>query len=579
MSEERTRTAVLPSEVVEEAIAAGAPIPGSQDYPLHSELTIGRYFRECVEKDPLREFVVYPDRDLRWTYQDFDRRTDDLARGLLAIGLEPGDHLGVWARNIPDWLTFMYATAKIGVVMVTVNPVYKSHELDYVLKQSDMKALCVIDAYRDVDYLKIIYDLVPELQTQERGHLDSAEYPMLKTLIYMGPEKHRGFYSVPELILLGRHVSESALVEAESRFDNNDVVMMQYTSGTTGFPKGVMLTHRNILNDGFYIGEGMKLTPEDRVTLPVPFFHCFGCVLGVMACLTHRCTMVVVEEFNAGLVLQAIHKERATAVYGVPTMFIAELNHPDFDTFDLSSLRTGIMAGSPCPPETMREVIDKMNMSEVTICYGLTETSPVFTQTSADDDLVHKCETVGKRHPPVLVKIVDPETGEECGIGEPGELCCKGYNVMKGYYKMPEETAKAIDEDGYLHSGDLGTVDEDGYYRVTGRVKDMIIRGGENIYPLEVENFLLGMPGVLDAQVVGIPDERLGEIVGAFIRTRPGYEGMTEEDVREYAIPRIARYKVPKRVFFVDDFPMTPSMKIQKFKLREMAKELVAAGK
>ena len=579
MRDVERRKAVLPEEVVEEALAEGLPVPGSLDYPLHSELTIGRYLRECAQADPDREFVVYPDRDLRWTYGDFDKRTDELARGLLAVGLEPGDHLGVWARNIPDWLTFMYATAKIGVVMVTVNPVYKSHELDYVLKQSDMKALCVIDAYRDVDYLKIIYDLVPELRTQERGRLESAEYPMLKTLVYMGPEKHRGFYSVPELILLGRHVPPEALAEAERRFDNGDVVMMQYTSGTTGFPKGVMLTHRNILNDGFYIGEGQKLTEEDRVTLPVPFFHCFGCVLGVMACLTHRCTMVVVEEFDAGLVLQAVHKERATAVYGVPTMFIAELNHPDFDTFDLGSLRTGIMAGSPCPPETMREVIDRMNMSEVTICYGLTETSPVFTQTSADDDLEHKCETVGKRHPPVLVKIVDPETGRECGVGEPGELCCKGYNVMKGYYKMPEETAKAIDEDGYLHSGDLGTVDEDGYYRVTGRVKDMIIRGGENIYPLEVENFLLGMPGVLDAQVVGIPDEKLGEIVGAFVRTRPGYEDMTEEDVRAYAIPRIARYKVPKRVFFVDDFPMTPSMKVQKYKLREMAKELAAAGK
>ena len=395
----------------------------------------------------------------------------------------------------------------------------------------------------------------------------------------MGPEKHRGCYSVPELILLGQHVPESALAEAEARFDNNDVVMMQYTSGTTGFPKGVMLTHRNILNNGFYIGEGQRLGAEDRVCLPVPFFHCFGCVLGVMACLTHRSTMIIVEDFDAGLVLQAIHKERATAVYGVPTMFIAELNHPDFDTFDLTSLRTGIMAGASCPPETMREVMGRMHMPEITICYGLTECSPVFTQTTVDDDVEHKCETVGRKHPPVDVRVVDPTDGHICAPGEPGELCCKGYNVMKGYYKMPEATAEAIDEDGYLHSGDLGMVDEDGYYRVTGRIKDMIIRGGENVYPLEVENFLLTMPGVLDAQVVGIPDARLGEIVGAFIRTRPGHEDMTEEDVRAFAIPRIARYKVPKRVFFVDDFPMTPSMKVQKFKLREMAEELVKAGK
>lgn len=557
---------------------ASPPAPGSSDYPLHSEKTIGAYFRDQVAQDPDHEFVVYPDRDLRWTYGDFDTRTDNLARGLMAIGFEPGDHLGVWARNIPDWLTFMYATAKIGVIMVTVNPVYKSHELDYVLKQSDMKALCIIDAYRDVDYLKIIRDLVPETLTQQRGRLEVDRYPFLKHIIYMGPEKHRGCYSVPELLLLGRHVPESRLADAAARFDNEDVVMMQYTSGTTGFPKGVMLTHRNILNNGFYIGEGQKLGPADRVTLPVPFFHCFGCVLGVMANLTHRSTMVIVEDFDAGLVLQAIHKERATAVYGVPTMFIAELNHPDFDTFDLTSLRTGIMAGSPCPPETMREVMDRMFAREITICYGLTETSPVFTQTSADDDLKHKCETVGRRHPPVDVRIVDPGDGHLCGPGEPGELCCKGYNVMKGYYKLPEETAQAIDADGYLHSGDLGTVDEDGYYRVTGRIKDMIIRGGENVYPLEVENFLLTMPGVLDAQVVGIPDERLGEIVGAFVRTRPGYEDMTEEEVRAFSIPRIARYKVPKRVFFVDDFPMTPSMKVQKFKLREMAVKLVQEG-
>ena len=554
-------------------------VPGDPDYPLHSELTIGDYFKQQVAVDPDHEFVVYPDRSLRWTYRDFDERTDQLAKGLLAIGMRPGDHLGVWARNIPDWLTFMYACAKAGIVMVTVNPVYKSHELDYVLKQSDMKALCVIDAYRDVDYLQIIRDLVPESLEQQRGFLVSEAYPCLKNLIYMGPEKHRGFYSVPELLLLGQHRPDSDLEWAQAQFDNNDVVMMQYTSGTTGFPKGVMLTHRNILNNGFYIGEGQKLGPDDRVCLPVPFFHCFGCVLGVMANLTHRSTMLIVEDFDAELVLQALHKEKGTAVYGVPTMFIAELNHPDFDSFDLSHMRTGIMAGSPCPPETMREVMDRMNMTEITICYGLTETSPVFTQTSADDDIEHKCETVGKKHPPVDVRVIDPADGHICGVGEPGELCCKGYNVMKGYYKMPDETAEAIDADGYLHSGDLGMVDEDGYYRVTGRIKDMIIRGGENIYPLELENFLLTHPGVLDAQVVGIPDAKYGEIVGAFIRTRPGYEDLTEDDVREWAIPRIARYKVPKRVFFVDDFPMTPSMKVQKFKLREMAEELVRAGK
>ncbi|SEO69507.1 AMP-binding protein [Denitrobacterium detoxificans] len=555
--------------------ADGTPVlPGDQDFPMHSEKTIGQYLRERAEIEPNHEFMVYPDRDLRWTYAEFDERTDNLARGMLYIGMRPGDHLGVWARNVPDWVTFMYACAKIGVVMVTMNPVFKSHELDYVLKQSDMKALCIIDSFRDIDYKEIVRELIPESLTQQRGYLNTEEYPFLKNLIYMGPEKHRGFYSVPELLLLGQHVAEEELYEVTKSFDNNDVVMMQYTSGTTGFPKGVMLTHRNILNDGFFIGEGMKLTPNDRVCLPVPYFHCFGCVLGIMAILTHRATIVGVESFDAEMVLRAIDREKATAVYGVPTMYIAELNHPNFSQYDMSSLRTGIMAGSPCPPATMAEVIEKMNMKDITICYGLTETSPVFTQTSVDDDIDHKCHTVGRKHPPVSVKVVDPNDGHECAPGEHGELCCKGYNVMKGYYKMPDKTAEAIDADGYLHSGDMGTVDEDGYYRVTGRIKDMIIRGGENIYPLEVENFLLTMPGVLDAQVVGIPDEKLGEIVGAFIRTRPGFEDMTEEDVRAYAIPRIARFKVPKRVFFVDEFPMNPAKKVQKYKLREMAKEL-----
>ncbi len=552
------------------------PVPGDQDIPLHSELTLGAYLRKQVAIDPDHEFIVYPDRDLKWTYREFDERTDNLARGMLYIGMRPGDHLGVWARNIPDWVTFMFACAKIGVVMVTMNPVFKSHELDYVLKQSDMKALCVIDQFRDIDYVQIVRELVPESLFYERGYLSSDNYPCLKNLIYMGPEKHRGFYSVPELLLLGKYTMKKEFSEIDRQFDQNDCVMMQYTSGTTGFPKGVMLTHRNILNDGFFIGEGQKLTPHDRVCLPVPYFHCFGCVLGIMAILTHRCTIVGIESFDAEMVLQAIEKERATAVYGVPTMFIAELNHPNFAQYDMSSLHTGIMAGSPCPPATMAEVMDKMNMKDITICYGLTETSPVFTQSSADDDIDHKCTTVGKKHPVVDVKVADINDGHRLGPGEHGELCCRGYNVMKGYYKMPEQTEAIIDDEGYLHSGDMGTVDEDGYYRVTGRIKDMIIRGGENIYPLEVENFLLSMPGVLDAQVVGIPDEKLGEIVGAFIRTKSGYEDMTERDVREYAIPRIARFKVPKRVFFVDEFPMNPAKKVQKYKLREMAKELTA---
>ena len=539
---------------------------------LHTELTIGAYFDRMVAQRGDADFIVYPDRDLRWSWNQFDERVNQMTKGLLAIGLEPGDNLGIWARNVPDWLTIAFATAKIGVVLVTVNPVYKAHELAYVIKQSDMKALVIIDTFRDVDYVQIVRELVPESMTQQRGHLESAEFPKLKSLIYMGPEKHRGFYNVPELLVLGEHGSDEALSLAKAGLTNTDTINMQYTSGTTGFPKGVMLTHRNILNNGFFIGERQKLGPSDRVCLPVPLFHCFGIVLGILAILTHGSTAVMVETFDPVLVLAAVQKEQATALYGVPTMFIAELAHPMFDMFDLTSLRTGIMAGSPCPIETMKQVIDRMHASEMTICYGLTESSPVFTQTTTDDTLERKCETVGRKHDDVEVRVVDPDTGRDCETNQPGELLCRGYNIMKGYYNMPEATAIAIDADGWLHSGDIGTVDEDGYYRITGRIKDMIIRGGENIYPREIEEFLYTMPGIEDAQVVGVPDAKYGEVVGAFIRKQAGAE-ITEGDVQEFARARMARYKAPKYVFFVDEFPMTASGKIQKYKLRDMAKE------
>jgi fatty-acyl-CoA synthase len=543
----------------------------------HTDLTIGQYFEKIVAADPDREFVVYPDRDLRWTYADFDERTDRLAKGLLAIGIKPGDHLGIWARNVPDWLTFAFATAKIGVVLVTVNPVYKSHELGYVIKQSDMVALVIIDSFRDVDYVEIVRGLVPESLMQERGHLSSSEFPMLKSVIYMGPEKHRGMYSMPELLLLGEHGDDEAYAEARRGQSCHDVINMQYTSGTTGFPKGVMLTSYNILNNGFYIGERQKFTAEDRVCLPVPLFHCFGIVLGILATLTHGATAVMIESFDPVLVLAAVQKERCTALYGVPTMFIAELDHPMFDMFDLTSLRTGIMAGSPCPIETMKQVIERMHASEITIAYGLTEASPVCTQTSTDDTTERRCETVGRALDGVECKVVDPETGEECPSGVQGEFCARGYNIMKGYYKMPEATEKAVDKDGWLHSGDLATVDEDGYFRITGRIKDMIIRGGENIYPREIEEFLYTMPGVKDVQVVGVADAKYGEVVGAFIKRFEGSE-ITEGDVQEYTRARLARYKCPKYVFFVDDYPQTASGKIQKYKLREMAAESVGVA-
>ncbi len=542
---------------------------------LFTEDTLGDFLEKQVEKYPERDFMVYPDRNLRFTYKDFDERVNMLAKGLLTLGIGKGDHVGIWAKNVPDWLTFMFATAKIGAVLVTVNTAYKGHELEYVLKQSDMKTLAIIDGYQDVDYIDIIYELVPELKTQERGSLKSKEFPFLEHIIYVGQEKHRGMYNTNELMLLGKHSDNEDFLKIKQTISNRDVVNMQYTSGTTGFPKGVMLTHRNILNNGYYIGERQKFTEEDRLCITVPLFHCFGIVLAVMAIITHGATMVMVELFDPLMVLGAVQKEKCTALYGVPTMFIAEFSHPMFDIFDLSSLRTGIMAGSPCPIEAMKKVVKDMHMTEITSVYGLTEGSPGFTQTSVDDPLEKRVETVGKPLPNCEVKIVEPETGETLGTNQIGEICCKGYNVMKGYYKMPEKTKEVIDEDGWLHSGDLATCDDEGYYSIVGRIKDMIIRGGENIYPREIEEFIHTIDGIMDVQVVGIPDKKYGEIIGAFI-IKEEESQLTSEDIIDYAANRIARYKVPKYIFFVQEFPLTASGKIMKFKLRDQAVEILA---
>ncbi len=538
------------------------------------EDTIGTVLEKVVANDPDREFMVYPDRDLRFTYKEFDERVNTFAKGLLAIGIGKGDHVGIWAKNVPDWLTFMFATAKIGAVLVTLNTAYKSHEVEYVIKQSDMKAIAIIDGFRDVNYIDIMYELVPELKTQQRGKLHSERFPFLKSVIFIGQEKHRGMYNSAEILLLGKHGDEDHFQRIKQSLDCNDVVNMQYTSGTTGFPKGVMLTHRNILNNGLSIGDRQKFTSDDRVCLPVPLFHCFGIVLGVMAVLTHGATHVMLELYDPLMVLAAVQKEKCTALYGVPTMFIAEYTHPMFKMFDLSSLRTGIMAGSTCPIDSMKKVINEMNCKEITIVYGLTESSPGITQTTTDDPIELRVSTVGTVFPHVEAAVLDPETYEPLPPNTIGEICCRGYNVMKGYYKMTEETKKAIDENGWLHSGDLGTCDENGYYRITGRIKDMIIRGGENIYPREIEEFLYTVDGVKDAQVVGIPDEKYGEIVGAFAMLNDGIQ-LTEEDIQDYARTKIARYKVPKHIFFVKEYPLTASGKVQKFKLRELAIQLL----
>jgi fatty-acyl-CoA synthase len=533
------------------------------------EQTLGDVLHEKTKAHPDHDFLVYADRNLRFTYAEFDRRVDELAKGFLAMGLKKGDHVGIWATNVPDWNTVLFACARLGLVFVTVNTGYKTHELEYVLKQSDMVCLCVIDGWRDSDYVSMVNELVPELKTAQRGHLNSEKFPCLKYVVYVGQQKHRGMYSFSELLLLGQYGDDAELRRIEASLDRNDVVNMQYTSGTTGFPKGVMLTHRNILNNGLGIGDNQRLSEKDIVCLPVPLFHCFGLVLGMMAILTHGSTAAMVEWFDPLLVLATVQKEKCTALYGVPTMFIAELNHPMFKMFDLSSLRTGIMAGSPCPIETMRQVIDQMYMSEVTICYGLTESSPVMSQTRYDDSLEAKVETVGRALPGVEVTIRDPATGEECPDGVHGEFCCRGYSSMKGYYKMPEATAQCIDEKGWLHSGDLGVRDNDGYFKVTGRIKDMIIRGGENVYPKEIEDFLYTMPGIKDVQVVGIASKKYGEEVGAFIILHPDVS-MNEEDIRDFCRGKISRFKIPKYVFFVNSFPLTASGKIQKYLLRDM---------
>ncbi len=504
--------------------------------------TVGGFFEKQVMKDPDREFIVYPDRDLRFTYKEFDERVNMLAKGLIEIGIGKGDHVGIWATNVPDWLTFLFATSKIGAVFVTVNTAYKIHEVEYVMKQADLKAIAIIDGFRDVSYIDTIYELVPELKTQSRGNLKSEKFPFLKNVIFIGQEKHRGMYSTRELLLLGQHGSDERIHEIMQTLDKDDVINMQYTSGTTGFPKGVMLTHSNILNNGLSIGDRQRFTCNDRLCLPVPLFHCFGIVLGVMAILTHGATLVILEVYDPLMVLAGVQKEKCTALHGVPTMFIAEYTHPMFNMFDLKSLRTGIMAGSTCPIDSMKKVINDMHCKEITIVYGLTEASPGITQTTTDDPIELRVETVGRAFPGVEAIVLDPETYEPLPPNTIGEICCRGYNVMKGYYKMPEETKRAIDENGWLHSGDLGTCDENGYYRITGRIKDMIIRGGENIYPREIEEFLFTMPGIQSAQVVGIPDKKYGEIVGAFVIPEEGTE-LTEEDVRDYSLSKIARYK------------------------------------
>jgi len=537
------------------------------------EVTLGQLLDEAVAAHPDNEAIVYVDRDLKMTYRQFGDVVDNLAKGLMSLGVKEGDKVAVWATNIPYWVALQFATAKIGAILLTVNTSYKNAELAYLLEQSETENLFIIDGYQDTDYLQTVYDLVPELKTQERGKLKSERFPHLRRVFFLGPEKHRGLYSLPEVMSMAAMTADDAYGKRQEGLNPHDVVNMQYTSGTTGFPKGVMLSHYNIGNNGLYIGANQNFSHKDRLCLPVPLFHCFGCVLGVLAAVSHSATLVITEKFDPVQVMTAVEQERCTALYGVPTMFIAILEHTLFNKFNFSSLRTGIMAGSPCPVHIMRQVIDKMNMSEITICYGLTEASPVITQTLPADNMQRRTETVGKVMPHIEMKIVDPETNQTLEPGQQGELCCRGYNVMEGYYNMEEATTKAIDNDGWLHSGDLGVIDESGYLAITGRFKDMIIRGGENIYPREIEEYLFGLDAIMDVQVVGVPSKKYGEEVGAFIIKKDGVD-LTAEDVQDFCRGQISRYKIPKHITFVDGYPMTASGKIQKYKLQEMSVEL-----
>ena len=532
--------------------------------------TIGELLDQVVGKYPEREAVKYNDRPYKRTWREFRDECDRIAKGFLSIGVGKGDHVAIWATNVPEWLLTLFATAKIGAVLVTVNTNYKKYELEYLLKQSDSKALVLIDGFKSTDYVEILNDLCPKLKTSEPGKLSEPGLPFLKDVIYVGKKEVPGAYRFDDLSSFGAGYDDAEYRGLQSSLDPQDVINMQYTSGTTGFPKGVMLTHYNVVNNGRGIGDCMKFTERDKLCIPVPFFHCFGLVLGVMACLTHATSMVPVEYYRPTVVMQAIEQEGCTAVHGVPTMFIAMLEHPEFESHSFPKLRTGIMAGSPCPEKVMRKVIEDMGMREITITYGETEASPACTMTTTDDPLELRVRTVGKLMPGVEARIVDPKTGKALPANVSGEFCSRGYNTMKGYYNMPEETKQAVDTEGWLHSGDLAAVDENGYYRITGRIKDMIIRGGENIYPKEIEEFLYTHPAVRDVQVIGVPSDEYGEEIMACIIPKEGAD-LTEDGVKEYVGSHLARHKIPKYVKFMDSFPTTASGKIQKYKLREIA--------
>jgi fatty-acyl-CoA synthase len=534
-------------------------------------LTIGQALRETAQRFPQLDACVFCNPLVRMSWAEFDAIVDRASRGLLALGFKTGHHFGVWATNVPQWLILQFATARIGVVLVNINPAYRTSELKYALRQSDVRGLALIDAYKSSHYFEMINEACPELAAAAPGELNSDAFPKLKWVVSLRGDAQPGMLPWAELLARGENIPPQKLEEVAAELSPHDPINIQYTSGTTGSPKGAMLSHRNILLNGFYAGDRQRLSENDRVCLPVPLYHCFGCVLGTLACAAHGSTMVFpAESFNPGATLAAIEQEKCTALYGVPTMFIAQLEHEDYRKRDLSSLRTGIMSGSPCPIETMKRVTHEMGAREITCGYGQTEMAPLMTQTCTDDSLELRVGTVGRPLPGVEVKVVDAETGQDLGDGQAGEMCGRGHGVMIGYYNMPEKTAEAIDADGWVHTGDLGIREPNGYYRITGRLRDMIIRGGENIYPREIEERLYQHPAVAEVQVVGVPDVRWGEEVLAWVKFKCDQQA-TDEELREFCRQGLAHFKAPRYWKFVDCFPTTVTGKIQKFKIREQA--------
>ncbi|MGH6626765.1 MAG: AMP-binding protein [Burkholderiaceae bacterium] len=548
---------------------------GATEVPL-IEQTLGDFFDAMVERQPGHEALVSAHQQLRYSYRELQAEANRLASALLKLGLASGDRIGIWSHNNAQWLLMQLATAKVGLILVNINPAYRVAELEYALNKVGCKALVTMARFKTSDYLAMLRELAPELATAAPGGLQAARLPQLRTVAWIDQpgegEEQAGLMRFSTLLASG-DPDDPRLAELGRVLKASDPINIQFTSGTTGFPKGATLTHRNILNNGFFIGEAMKLTPADRLCIPVPLYHCFGMVLGNLACLTHGATIVYPNDgFDPLTVLQTVQHEKCTGLHGVPTMFIAELDHPRFKEFDLSTLRTGIMAGSPCPIEVMKRVVGEMHLSEITIAYGMTETSPVSCQSSTDTPLEKRVSTVGLVQPHLEVKIVDPESGEIVAPGVSGELCTRGYSVMHGYWEDEAKTAEAIDEQGWMHTGDLATMDEQGYVNIVGRIKDMVIRGGENIYPREIEEFLYRHPKVQDVQVVGVPDQKYGEELCAWIVVRPG-ESLSEDELRAFCQGQIAHYKVPRYIRFVTEFPMTVTGKIQKFKIRDAMKD------